>query len=115
MERSINIGGKEIKLKSSLFTIISYKNTFGTDLFDDVSKLDVSKNKGASNMTRIIQILFQIIYSLHKPFTNETFDEFLSNFDFSVISDSSNLESISPIIGELLTNQNKRPEEKSNP
>ena len=43
MERTIKIGEQELKLRSSLLTIITYKNTFGTDLFADVQKLDVSK------------------------------------------------------------------------
>ena len=43
MERTIRIGEQELKLRSSLLTIITYKNTFGTDLFGDVQKLDTSK------------------------------------------------------------------------
>ena len=39
MEKTINLGGKEYKLRSSLFTIISYRSTFGTELFSDVKVL----------------------------------------------------------------------------
>ena len=40
MERTVKLNGKELRLASSLFTIISYRNVFGTELFDDVEKLD---------------------------------------------------------------------------
>ena len=45
MEKTINLGGKEYKLRSSLFTIISYRSTFGTELFSDVKVLDKLKDK----------------------------------------------------------------------
>ena len=76
MERTIKIGEQELKLRSSLLTIITYKNTFGTDLFGDVQNLDVSKKASATNLTTVIQTLFQIIYALHKPFTQKSFNEF---------------------------------------
>ena len=79
MERTIKIGEQEFKLRSSLLTIITYKNTFGTDLFGDVQKLDVSKKASAENLTTVIQTLFQIIYALHKPFTKKNFEEFLND------------------------------------
>ena len=62
MERKINIGNKEIRLKSSLFTMIAYKNQFGTDLFQDVSKMDVKEDKETQDVSGVIQVLFQIIY-----------------------------------------------------
>ena len=40
MEKTAKLNGKELRLASSLFTIISYRNIFGTELFDDVEKLD---------------------------------------------------------------------------
>ena len=46
MERKITIGNKELRLRSSLFTIIAYKNEFGTDLFQDVSKMDIKDEEG---------------------------------------------------------------------
>ena len=38
MEKTIKLGENELKLRSSLLTIITYKNTFGSDLFNDVQK-----------------------------------------------------------------------------
>ena len=37
MEKTLVIGDKEYRLKSSLFSIISYKNTFGSELFSDIA------------------------------------------------------------------------------
>ena len=102
MEKTIKIGEQELTLRSSLLTIITYKNTFGSDLFNDVSKLNVSRKNGISNPTHVIQILFQIIYALHKPFTKKNFEEFLNDFDFSIISDVKALEELARVIGDLL-------------
>ena len=99
MEKTIKIGEKELKLRSSLFTIIEYKNNFGTDLFNDVNKVSVSKNDEISG---VIQTLFQIIYVLHKPFEKQSFEEFLSDFDFSILNDTEALGNITNVIGELL-------------
>ena len=45
MEMSVRLGEYDYKLRSSLFTIISYRNVFGTELFSDVAVLDKLKNK----------------------------------------------------------------------
>lgn len=107
MEKTIKIGEQELTLRSSLLTIITYKNTFGSDLFNDVSKLNVSRKNGVSNPTHVIQTLFQIIYALHKPFTKKNFEEFLNDFDFSVVSDEETITSISEVIAELLASQKR--------
>ena len=109
MEKTIKIGESELKLRSSVLTIITYKNTFSSDLFNDVQKMNTNKKAGNSNMTGVIQTLFQIIYALHKPFTKKSFEEFLNDFDFSIISDTETLETIASIIGELLASNKKGP------
>ena len=109
MEKVIKVGEQDIKLRSSVLTIITYKNTFGSDLFNDVQNLKISKKKGDQELTNVIQTLFQIIYALHKPFTKLSFNEFLNDFDFSIISDTETLESIAGVIGELLANSKKGP------
>ena len=83
MEKTIKIGEQDIKLRSSVLTIITYKSTFGSDLFNDVQKLKIDKKNGGKELTNVIQTLFQIIYALHKPFTKLSFIEFLNEFDFS--------------------------------
>lgn len=100
MERTINIGDKELKVKSTLFTIIDYKNTFGTDLFQDITQ--IGENKKSAEITSVLRVLFQIIYILNKPYSKQTFDDFLNGFDFAIINDPKSLEEITNVIGELL-------------
>ena len=86
MERTAKLNGKELRLASSLFTIISYRNVFGTELFDDVEKLDKAMQENKNDVGRFIDVLFRLIYVLHKPFFNDSYDRFLQSFDFSVLS-----------------------------
>ncbi len=120
MERKILIGNKEIRLKSSLFTMIAYKNQFGTDLFQDVSKMDIKEEENA-DVSGVIQTLFQIIYILNKPFNDVSFDEFLNEFDFDILTDTEALTKSMQVIGELLgsnkgpKNTNKTPSKGTKP
>lgn len=93
----------DYKLKSSLFTIISYKSTFGTELFSDISVLDqLSQHNNLSALSTVIDVIFRITYILHKPFTKSSYDEFLQGFDFAVLSNTVELETIANTIAELL-------------
>lgn len=112
MERVIKIGEKELKVRSSLFTIIDYKNTFGTDLFNDATKIGEGKNNEVST---IVQTLFQIIYIFNKPYEKKSFEEFLDEFDFSILSDTETLEDITKSIGELLGSVKKGPKSTPTP
>lgn len=100
MEKTIKIGEKELQVRSSLFTVIEYKSIFGTDLFNDVAK--ISTKEGETEISSVIQTLFQIIYILHRPFEKAPFEDFISSFDFSILNDTKALEDISTVIGELL-------------
>lgn len=103
MEKTLIIQDKEFKLKSSLFTIISYKNTFGTELFSDISVLDkLSDKNDLTHLSTVIDVIFRITYILHKPYTKQSYDEFLQTFDFTILSDVKELESIANTIAELL-------------
>lgn len=102
MEMTVKLGDYEYKLRSSLFTIISYRNVFGTELFSDVAVLDKLKNKNEEEISRIIDTIFRITYILHKPFTNKSYDEFLNELDFSIIGDVRALEELAGVIGKLL-------------
>ena len=103
MERKVFIGKREMRLRSSLFTIIAYKSEFGTDLFQDVSKMEVKKDKSKNvDISNVVQTLFQIIYLLNKPFSQRPFEDFLSDFDFDVLTDSDSLTSAMKIVGEML-------------
>ena len=102
MEKTIKFNGKELRLASSLFTIISYRNIFGTELFEDVERLDKAISKKNADVGRFINILFRIIYVLHKPFTDLSYDKFLQGFDFSILSNVDELTNLANVIGELL-------------
>ena len=101
MEKTINLRGEDLKLRSSLFTIISYRSVFGTELFSDIKKLE-NLNKDGTDAALVIDILFRIIYILHKPYTKKSYDEFLMDLDFSVLSDVKELENISNTITLML-------------
>lgn len=107
MEKTIRFNGKELRLASSLFTIISYRNIFGNELFEDVERLEKSISKKNTDVGRFINILFRIIYVLHKPFTNESYDKFLQGFDFSILSNVDELTALANVIGELLGTLNQ--------
>lgn len=108
MEKLIVIGDKELKVRSSLFTVIEYKSIFGSDLFNDVAKISASEN----DISNVIKVLFQIIYVLHRPFDKDTFEEFISSFDFAILNDTKALEEISSVIGELLGSVKDAPKGK---
>ena len=101
MEKTINLRGEDLKLRSSLFTIISYRSVFGTELFSDIKKLE-NLSKDETDAALVIDILFRIIYILHKPYTKKSYDEFLMDLDFSVLSDVKELENISNTITLML-------------
>ncbi|MCQ2749870.1 MAG: hypothetical protein MJ246_08040 [Clostridia bacterium] len=102
MERTVKFNGREIRLASSLFTIISYRNVFGTELFDDVEKLENQLDKNKNDVGKVIDVLFRLIYILHKPFYNDSYDRFLQSFDFSVLTNVEELTLLANTIGELL-------------
>lgn len=107
MEKTITLNEKEYKLRSSLFTIISYRNVFGSELFSDIKRIDKISQAKEEDLTAIIDIIFRLTYILHKPFTNNSYDEFLNDFDFSIISDTKALEELSRSIAELIGNVKK--------
>ncbi|MCQ2798194.1 MAG: hypothetical protein MJ241_07100 [Bacilli bacterium] len=102
MEKTVRFNGKELRLASSLFTIISYRNVFGTELFDDVERLEKELDKNKNDVGRFIDVLFRLIYILHKPYYNDSYDRFLQSFDFSVLTNVDELTNLANAIGELL-------------
>lgn len=111
MEKIIKIGEKELQVRSSLFTVIEYKSVFGTDLFNDVTRIGGQDKE--IEISSVIQILFQIIYILHRPYDKAPFEEFISSFDFSILNDTKALEDISSVIGELLGSVKNAPKGKN--
>jgi len=102
MEKVIKLGEKEYRLHSSLFTIIDYRNVFGSELFSDIKKLEKGKNIKEEDFSLVIDTIFRIIYVLHRPFSKTSYNDFLMSFDFSLLSDSSELGVLSATIGEML-------------
>ncbi len=100
MEKTIKLNGEDLRLKSSLFTIIEYRSIFGTELFKDITKLKQNEKDG--NITEVLEVLFKIIYVLHKPFTKKSYEQFMQELDFDVLSDIKELENLSLTIAELL-------------
>lgn len=116
MERTINLGGKDLKLASSLFTIISYRQVFGSELFADVDSLDKALQANKDDVGKFIDILFRIVYILHKPFTSESYDQFLQGFDFGVLNSTDELNSLASAIAELLGSVKKaQPQDNNSP
>ncbi|HOF43208.1 MAG TPA: hypothetical protein PLE44_01260 [Bacilli bacterium] len=97
MEKTIILNGEDLRLKSSLFTIIEYRSIFGTELFKDITKLEQSEKEG-----NLSEVLFKIIYVLHRPFTKKSYEEFLQSIDFSLLTNINELENVSNTIAELL-------------
>ena len=60
MEKVIKVGEQDIKLRSSVLTIITYKNTFGSDLFNDVQNLKISKKLYNLKLKKIFYWLIEI-------------------------------------------------------
>jgi hypothetical protein len=102
MEKVIKLGNAELKLHSSLFTIIEYRNVFGTELFSDIKKIDKLSKTKEEDFSLVINTIFKIIYILHRPFSKLDYNEFLMNLDFSVLSDMNELQNLSNAIGEML-------------
>ncbi len=102
MEKVIKLGKRELRLHSSLFTIIEYKNVFGTELFSDIKKIEKVTKKPEEDFSIIIDTIFRIIYILSRPYTKESYQDFLMNLDFSLLNDEAELESLSNAIGEML-------------
>ena len=85
MDSIIKIGGRELPVHASLKTLIDYKSTFGTDLFEDLDKIQNIKSDSIGSLSGVINTSFQIIYILHKPYAKEKpFVEFMDTFEFGV-------------------------------
>lgn len=114
MESTIKIGNKELQIRSSLKTLIDYKSTFGTDLFKDIDKLSGGLN-GMGDFSELISILFQVIYVLNKPYSDKTYNEFLDDFDFSIISSEEDMKSITNVFSSLFQSKSKQEGKQTNP
>lgn len=105
MDKTIILDNKEINLRSSIFTIIDYKNTFGTDLdkeFEEIGK--------STSSAKTLEIIFKLIYILNKPFRKEYigFDKFCESFSLDALQ-GDELQDAMNNINELLKSHKKTP------
>ena len=102
MEKILKLGDKDYRLHSSLYTIIDYRNVFSTELFSDIKKLEKANTKKEDDISIVIDTIFRIIYVLHRPFSKQSYNDFLMSLDFSVLSNQAELENLTNTIGEML-------------
>ncbi len=107
MEKTLEIGNQKLRLHSSLFTIIDYRSVYGTELFSDIKKLEKSNIKKEDDLSLAIDTIFRIIYILHRPFSKQSYNDFLMSLDFSILSNQEDLELLTNTIGEMLGTFNK--------
>ncbi|MFA7105708.1 MAG: hypothetical protein WC154_00255 [Candidatus Izemoplasmatales bacterium] len=109
MEKTLKLGDTSYRLHSSLFTIIDYRNVFGTELFNDIKKLEKVKSQKEAELSLVIDTVFKIIYVLHRPFSKQSYNDFLMSLDFSILSNPDELEKLTSTIGEMLGTFQKKP------
>ena len=109
MEKTLKLGDMDYRLHSSLFTIIDYRNVFGTELFSDIKKLDKAKGKKDEDLSQVIDTVFRIIYVLHRPFSKQSYNDFLMSLDFNILSNPEELQNLTNTIGEMLGTFQKQP------
>ncbi|MFH1693359.1 MAG: hypothetical protein ABH890_03645 [Bacillota bacterium] len=102
MEKTLKLGDTDYRLHSSLFTIIDYRNVFSTELFSDIKKLEKSSSQKEDDLSTVIDTIFRIIYVLHRPFSKQSYNDFLMSLDFSILSNQNELENLTNTIGEML-------------
>ena len=115
MDSIIKIGGRELPVHASLKTLIDYKSTFGTDLFEDLDKIQNIKSDSIGSLSGVINTSFQIIYISHKPYAKEkTFVEFMDTFEFGVFQSTEAMNELTGVFGLLFPGtkeQSKSPRE----
>jgi hypothetical protein len=117
MEKILTLSDKEYRLHSSLFTIIDYRNVFSTELFSDIKKLEKTNIKKVDDLSTVIDTIFKIIYVLQRPFSKQSYNDFLMSLDFTILSNQDELQNLTNTIGEMLGtfqqgNKSKPPSKK---
>ena len=102
MEKTLKLGEKDFRLHSSLFTIIDYRNVFSTELFSDIKRLERANLKKEDDISKVIDTIFRIIYILHRPFSKQSYNDFLMSLDFTILSNQDELQNLTNTIGEML-------------
>lgn len=79
MEKTIEIDGKNVRLKSNAMTAIVYRREFQKDLFDELTHIDPKKMTGES-----IRTIYELSYVMAKQgdkSLSASFEEWLDSFD----------------------------------
>lgn len=68
MEKTINIDGKDYKMKSTAANLLKYKAQFGRDLLEDIDRLQQAQRKdGSWNVGMIdLSIMYDMVWLLIK-------------------------------------------------
>lgn len=113
MESIINLAGKELPVHVSIKTIIDYKSTFGTDIFEDLEKIQTVNANSLGSLSSIVNTSFQILYILHKPYAkNKSFSDFLDEFEFTVFQDNTSLNELTGVFSLLFPSQKEEGKSK---
>lgn len=86
MEKVLNIGGKEVKMKSTASLLSIYRNTFGRDFMSDIIKMQGSLNnveKGKELEAIDLDFFEKVAWCMAKAGDSETpeFEKWLDEFE----------------------------------
>ena len=92
MKKIINIGNKELTLKSSAYTVLAYKEETGKNLLEDLQKISDLKIDGSNeeqqrklmvNLEPFMEMLLKLIYVMYKEANKdaESFKDFCEGID----------------------------------
>jgi hypothetical protein len=102
MEKVIKLGQRELRLHSSLYSIIEYRNVFGTELFNDLLKIEEKSKAHQGEFSLLINTIFKVIYVLHRPFSKLSYEEFMMSMEFDLLSEPDDLQLLSQTIADML-------------
>ena len=69
-------------------------------MFSDIKKMDITSDEDAGKVIDVL--LFKIVYILNRPYTKQSYDDFLTNLDFNILSNPDEIENLSVTIAEML-------------
>lgn len=105
MEKIIKLGEKELVLSSSVFTVISYQQKFGSDLYKDLQSMadsEVSITDTLVKLTRLIYVL-----ALPNMDKSVTYEQFIASIPIESIYNGELTDKISEIVLMLAPNKSK--------
>ena len=101
MEKTINIDGKEVALKSTGATPLRYKAQFGKDFFVEIAKMERLMERKGSNELESID--FEVFYNLTWLFAKTANKDIPALIEWLDTFDSFPIEDVTGEIMELVT------------